>query len=177
MLRIRSATEAKTNKIKEPKSESGVRDIPIPDDFYGELSEHIAELGPFDYVFTQKRTGRRHTESSYSTAWDSLKEMIDGSMGAVYAKRKAKDGKMRKTKILSVVAEDFVPYCLRHTYCTDLQKKGVPINVAKYLMGHSKIELTAQIYTHMEVVAFKDAADKINAKKEHVMEKVMERKK
>lgn len=40
------------------------------------------------------------------------------------------------------------PYCLRHTYCTDLQDAGVPINIAKYLMGHSDITVTANIYTH-----------------------------
>ena len=46
------------------------------------------------------------------------------------------------------IAEDLVLYCLRHTYCTDLQKKGVPLNIAKYLMGHSDISVTASIYTH-----------------------------
>lgn len=53
----------------------------------------------------------------------------------------------RNQIIESVVAEDLVPYCLRHTYCTDLQRAGVPLNVAKYLMGHSDISLTANIYT------------------------------
>jgi site-specific recombinase XerD len=48
----------------------------------------------------------------------------------------------------SVVAEDLVPYCLRHTFCTDLQDAGVPINVAKYLMGHTDIAVTSKIYTH-----------------------------
>ena len=43
--------------------------------------------------------------------------------------------------------ETLVPYCLRHTYCTDLQRAGVPINGAKYLMGHSDISVTANIYT------------------------------
>ena len=51
--------------------------------------------------------------------------------------------------VQSVVAEDLVAYCLRHTYCTDLQRAGVPINVAKYLMGHSDISVTSKIYTSM----------------------------
>lgn len=78
-------------------------------------------------------------------------------MDGKFEKKKAKDGKMRLTKVLSVVASDFVPYCLRHTFCTDLQKKGMPINVAKYLMGHSDISVTANIYTHIT-----DAANKIS---------------
>lgn len=40
-----------------------------------------------------------------------------------------------------------VPYSLRHTYCTDLQRAGVPFNVAKYLMGHSDISVTGNTYT------------------------------
>ena len=48
------------------------------------------------------------------------------------------------------LAEDFVPYDLRHTYCTDLQKAGVDIRVAQKLMGHSSIEVTANIYTHVD---------------------------
>ena len=33
----------------------------------------------------------------------------------------------RNQIIQSVVAPDLVPYCLRHTYCTDLQRAGVPL--------------------------------------------------
>lgn len=46
-------------------------------------------------------------------------------------------------------APDFEPYLLRHTFCTDCQAAGVPINVAKEWMGHSDISVTAKIYTHM----------------------------
>lgn len=49
----------------------------------------------------------------------------------------------------SIIAPDFEPYLLRHTFCTDCQAAGVPINVAKEWMGHSDISVTAKIYTHM----------------------------
>lgn len=62
-----------------------------------------------------------------------------------------------------MVAPDLVPYCMRHTYCTDLQAAGVPINVAKELMGHSDIKTTSAIYTHSTDVAINHAADMINA--------------
>ncbi len=38
----------------------------------------------------------------------------------------------------------------RHTYCTDLQKKGIDIRTAQKLMGHSSILITAEIYTHVD---------------------------
>lgn len=47
-------------------------------------------------------------------------------------------------------APDLVPYCLRHTYCTDLQKKGIDIRIAQKLMGHSSIDLTSTIYSHID---------------------------
>ena len=46
------------------------------------------------------------------------------------------------------IADDIDLYCLRHTFCTDLQRKGVPLNVAKEHMGHADITTTANIYTH-----------------------------
>ena len=49
----------------------------------------------------------------------------------------------------STLSPDIEPYLLRHTFCTDCQAAGVSLNVAKELMGHSDISVTAQIYTHM----------------------------
>ena len=60
------------------------------------------------------------------------------------------------------LADDFVPYNLRHTYCTDLQKKGIDIRTAQYLMGHSDISLTANIYTHADNSTTLEAARLIN---------------
>ena len=70
----------------------------------------------------------------------------------------------RNQIIVHAIADDLVPYCLRHTYGTDLQDAGVPINVAKYLMGHSDISVTANIDTHTTDEAIADAAEKINQK-------------
>jgi site-specific recombinase XerD len=60
------------------------------------------------------------------------------------------------------VADDLVPYCLRHTFCTDLQDAGVPINVAIELMGHTDIATTAKIYTHGTERTFSAALDAMN---------------
>ena len=61
------------------------------------------------------------------------------------------------------VSDDLVPYCLRHTYCTDLQDADVPITVVKHFMGHSTITLTANVYSHQTEVGFITAVDKINS--------------
>lgn len=59
-------------------------------------------------------------------------------------------------------AEDLTPYCLRHDYCTRLQEAGVPIDVARRLMGHSSIELTSRIYTHESKETLNSARKLIN---------------
>ncbi len=70
----------------------------------------------------------------------------------------------REGVIATNPADDLCPYCLRHTYGTDLQDAGVPINVAKYLMGHSDITTTANIYTDTTDDSIESAREKINNK-------------
>ena len=60
------------------------------------------------------------------------------------------------------LAEDFVPYDLRHTYCTDLARAGVDIRTAQKLMGHANISVTADIYTHVDTQDIVGAADQID---------------
>lgn len=55
-------------------------------------------------------------------------------------------------------AEDFRPYILRHTYCTNLCRKGVDIRIAQSLMGHSDIRMTSNIYTHTDTSLILEAA-------------------
>lgn len=59
------------------------------------------------------------------------------------------------------MADDLTPYCLRHTYATDLQSTGVPLNVAKDLLWHQSIAMTSQIYTHLSDEAFTNASLKV----------------
>ena len=61
------------------------------------------------------------------------------------------------------LADDFVPYLLRHTYCTDLKKKGIDVRIAKDLMGHADIRTTANIYDHNDDDSLMEAARLINA--------------
>lgn len=158
-INVKSAIEKRTGEIKPPKSKAGIRSIPIPKTYAEELQAKKPADDPFGFVFRQ-RSGEHFTETSMHTLWKNFKIDLDIAMGAEY-----KEVGQRKRKVIdkSVVAKDLVPYCLRHTYCTDLQAAGVPINVAKELMGHSKIEMTSRIYTHSSETAIDSAAEYINA--------------
>ena len=137
-IHIHSARESGTGRVKGPKTEAGTRDIPIHSALLERL--HDAHGKPFSPVFPNA-SGNPMDDDTMRRRWKSFKRELDLHMGAeVY----------RDKIIKSVVADDLTPYCLRHTFCTALQRAGVPINVAKELMGHSDISVTANIYTHKD---------------------------
>ena len=107
-------------------------------------------------LIPQPTTQAAHTKTSMRQMWEVFKRDLDISMGA----QTFRNAIIPET---SVVAKDLTPYCLRHTYGTDLQTAGVPINVAKDLMGHKDISVTARIYTHLSKQSFSDAATLIDA--------------
>lgn len=137
-IHVRAAKESGNRTIKDPKTAAGVRDIPIHAALLPKLR---AAKGPPAALVFPTRAGTIQNESSLRRMWASFRRALDIQMGA----------KVEKGEIVrSVVAPDLTPYCLRHTFCTDLQRAGVPINVAKELMGHADIQTTANIYTHRD---------------------------
>ena len=50
------------------------------------------------------------------------------------------------------------PHVCRHTYCTNMALAGINPKTLHYLMGHSEIGVTLDVYTH---VSFEDARDEV----------------
>lgn len=136
--------------IRGTKTENADRFVPIPLSLYDE----IKKTEPFAYVATAM-SGEPFTKTSYRRAVERLRRELNISMGA----------RLYRNQLVEPLplADDFVPYMLRHTYCTDLQKKGVDIRTAQYLMGHSDISITANIYTHVDMEQVRTAAALINS--------------
>lgn len=136
--------------VGEPKSESGTRLIPVPD----YLAERLDKLNKNrnELICTSKQ-GHPLTKTSQKRMWHRFRRYMDIENGAKT---------FRGGIVKSTLADDLRPYCYRHTYCTDLQDAGVPITVAKDLMGHADIKVAAQIYTHKSQKSFEDARQKIN---------------
>lgn len=151
-MHIRRALKA-DGTVGETKSRAGVRVVPIPSQLWVRLRPRLRE----GYIMCDTR-GQRMTKTSIRNAWRVFVQMVDIALGAEIGRNQR-----HVTVVDSVIAPDLSLYCMRHTYCTDLQAAGVPINVARDLMGHSDISLTAKIYTHMRDDIMEDAAAKIEA--------------
>lgn len=54
-------------------------------------------------------------------------------------------------------------HMLRHSYATALYRAGVDLKTAQYLLGHSDIKMTADIYTHVANEQIDEAAVKIGS--------------
>lgn len=124
--------------VGPPKTASAYRVVPIP--------LHLRELlVNFDRtsveLFSHNLTWRRRM-------WDNVRREMALAMGATTYRNKIVDNPL---------PADFTLYNLRHTYCTDLEKAGVPINIASRLMGHSSISITSKVYTHASAEALEIA--------------------
>lgn len=137
-IHVYKAVESGSRTIKDPKTSAGFRDIPMRRELRDRMLE--AQGHPDTLVFPSPSGGIR-SSGSIRRMWDSFARDLDLHMGA-----NVSDGKI----VRHAIAPDLTPYCLRHTFCTDLQRAGVPINVAKELMGHANISVTANIYTHKD---------------------------
>nr|WP_323985045.1 site-specific integrase [Fusibacter ferrireducens] len=130
--------------ISNPKTKKGIREIPIPTNLIAPIKEHVLrekkkhfKLGikfePSNFFFT----------SNTCTA-------IRGDHLNDYWKRKQAELNFEFVVVF---------HGLRHTFCTLLAEKGVPLKTAAVLMGHEKIETTAQIYTHVDKQSQVEAID------------------
>lgn len=130
--------------IRGTKTKNSDRWVPIPLHLY----KDIKDTKPFDRICP-------HDRSSYRRLRERLYREMNLSMGC----------KTYRNRLIPPypLAKDFTPYCLRHTYCTDLCKAGVDVRTAQKLMGHANITITSNIYTHVDQDEILKAAEKIQA--------------
>ena len=55
------------------------------------------------------------------------------------------------------------PNVCRHTYCSNMAKSGMNPKTLQYLMGHSDISVTMNVYTH---ISFDDAEEELKRMEE-----------
>ena len=132
--------------IASPKSKSGVRDIPLTDEAC-QTFKHVIANRPQPQV----------------------EIMIDGVSGFLFLDKdeRPKTG-MHCQNYMRNMHEKYVtlygdhmprvtPHILRHTFCTRMIQKGLDPKTVSYIMGHSKVDITLEIYTSADYTFIEQA--------------------
>ncbi len=136
--------------IEEPKTNAGKRDLPIPED--------VCECF---WIILKNRPKLK------------VEPMIDGKSGFLYLdKNEMPMVSMHWEKIFQGICEKYnsiykvqlpkiTPHVCRHTYCTNMAKSGVSSKTLQYLMGHSDISVTLNVYTHLGLLDAQQELEKL----------------
>ena len=123
--------------IEKPKTASGERYIPMTNGVYQAFQNAV-----------QRRKQPK------------VELLIDGHTGFLFLD---KDGKPKVAMHLEHVMKRIVdryndthedqlpsitPHVLRHTFCTEMASSGIDLKSLQYLMGHSDVVVTLNVYTH-----------------------------
>lgn len=129
--------------IEEPKTESGIREIP--------MTKEVEEA--FRTIFAKRIKLK-------------VEPMIDGHSGFLYLDKNNmpmvalhwekyfQHILAKYNKIFKIQMPKVTPHVCRHTFCSKMAKSGMNPKSLQYIMGHADISVTLNTYTH---VKFEDA--------------------
>ena len=138
--------------ISSPKTKSGIRTIPMTDTVYR--------------AFRRVLENRGHPKAEM---------MVDGYSSFLFLDKDGKPkvamhlenymrGMRRKyVKKHGNTLPSVTPHVLRHTFCTNMQQAGIDVKSLQYLMGHSNVSVTLDVYTHTDFNAVQEAFTKATA--------------
>ncbi len=134
--------------IETTKTSAGKRKIPITDE--------VAEC--FERILEER-----------GSAW-TAEPPIDGCRGFLFVDEKGmplvsqhwqsrfKHMMERYNSIYKVQMPKITPHVCRHTYCSNMARAGMNPKTLQYLMGHSDIAVTLNVYTHL---GLEDASEEL----------------
>jgi integrase len=128
----------KTGIIGPVKSKSGRRTIYLPTlvtDMIFEWQDRCPASN-FDLVFPTDSGKPIHLGNFRAGAWNPLMKEI----GLI---------ETDKVKGREIIRPKYTPYALRHYFASKLIEKGKDLKFIQEVMGHSKIEITLNVYGHL----------------------------
>ena len=134
IITVNKAWDYKNNRLKGTKSKAGNRMIPIPE----MLSNRL------------KLAKKSNKKSSLVIVNENGERMIEY------------DWQKWNRQLCSATGLNFTWHCLRHTYATILYDADIGVKEAQNLLGHSSVEVTMDIYTHLSEQKKTASADKLN---------------
>jgi integrase len=132
--------------FQPPKTEKSKRVVPLPDDVLAELKKHKARQAE-----EKLKLGESYQDNGLVFCTEIGTPIIPRNFE-------------RKFKLLLKKADltGIKLHSLRHTYATRLLELGENLKVVQELLGHSRISVTADIYSHVSPELKRGAAAKLN---------------
>ena len=129
-----------------PKTKNSLRTIPVPQNIIKKLIAHKKEQNELILLLQEE--------------YDNKNYVFCNKLGKPIEDKRP--GRNLKTILTSISIEPIKFHALRHTYATRLFEAGIPPKTVQHLMGHSDIETTMNIYTHVMKEQKLEAIEKIN---------------
>lgn len=128
--------------IDGTKTENAQRWVPVPDELL--FAWNSLGRAPQQHIFLNS-FGDPCRQKSRQLLWASFKEAMQLEAGAKHNNK----GQLIPPEGMQdlPIADDLVPYCLRHTFATDCKDALLPDAIIKELLGHSDRDVTDR-YQH-----------------------------
>lgn len=125
--------------IEEPKTESGVRYVPMTKEV-AECFRRIIDNRPKPRVepMIQGYTGflflDKNSRPMIAMHWEKYMQHIRDKYNSIY----------------KIQMPTITPHVCRHTFCSRMAKSGMNPKTLQYIMGHADISVTLNTYTHIK---------------------------
>lgn len=126
------------------KTAAATRCVEIPNLLVCYLRDKLAGKSPFDLVCTDTK-GRLLSEIAFKRMWDSYLLDLNLKYGTFTTKPKSKF----QPSGVPMVIPRITPHMLRHTCATNMILAGMDAVTVKEQLGHTDIQTTLNIYTHV----------------------------
>lgn len=148
------------------KSKAAYRKLPIPP----LLLAHLRVLPHKGDFVCHRANGKAHSASSYRRAWEDITEQEikpvtykSNRTGEPVTRELAAGDKVPYRRAVACLDFHLTPHILRHTYITELFTSGADVKTVQYLAGHSSVQITLNIYTHLMANRPEDTAGAVLA--------------
>lgn len=133
--------------IEPTKTNAGTRKLPMTDDVF-QMFQAIIEDRPTDLpeIMVQGYAGFLFRDKN------GMPEV------AMHWEHRFNHAVKRYNDIFKVQMPNITPHVCRHTYCSNMARARMNPKTLQYLMGHSDISVTMNVYTHL---GFDDAKDEM----------------
>ena len=133
--------------IEPPKSESGVREVP--------MTKEVEEAFKTIIKNRKKPKVEPMVDGLFGFLW---LDKNDRPMVALHWEKYFQHILEKYNNIYRIQMPKVTPHVCRHTFCSKMAKSGMNPKSLQYIMGHADISVTLNTYTH---VNFDDAAEEM----------------